>query len=189
MTITYEGQSYDLSMSFNIMEGTLSDGSTTPDEPNPNPGNGDSGNGSEETPEYPGNGGDDTESDTKVEADLYIPENSPYDFGTGCEYEKGIGFDASSLKAGDIITLYYSLGTVENEWGVYSQLKISYGYSGTCLPSLKESANEYGQVLVEGASYSFKLSEDDIAAISSSDGFNRMMIFGHNVILSKITKK
>lgn len=114
-----------------------------------------------------------------------------YDFGLGCDYNNGIGIDASSLQAGNILTFYYTLTKVENEWGVYSQLKLAAGYSAEVLPSATDvGANQYGQINVSGTSFSYELTEADITAFAAeSKDYKRLMVFGHNVILTKITVK
>ncbi len=134
-------------------------------------------------------GGDSTEDEgSTTEIDIWTAdEEAGYDFGTGCEYPKGIKVSTSSLKAGDTLTFYYTLTEIENEYGIYAQLKLAYGYTGDALPGLADvGANEYGQVLVTDTSYNYVLTEADVESFSDT---NIMMVFGHNVILKKITVK
>ena len=129
-----------------------------------------------------------------AELDFWVAEDeNGYDFGTGCDYAKGIKIDASTLQAGDILTFYYALGNVENDYGVYSQIKLGRGYDGSTLPGWTDAgANEWGQINVNGSSYSYELTEADITHIASESetgDYKLLMVFGHNVILSKITTK
>ena len=136
--------------------------------------------------------GDDTTGDEVTEKDFWTADTAEgYDFGLGCDYDNGIGIDASSLQAGNILTFYYTLTKVENEWGVYSQLKLAAGYSAAALPSATDvGANQYGQINVSGTSFSYELTEADITAFAAeSKDYKRLMVFGHNVILTKITVK
>ncbi len=130
--------------------------------------------------------------DEVTEKDFWTADTAEgYDFGLGCDYDNGIGIDASSLQAGNILTFYYTLTKVENEWGVYSQLKLAAGYSAVTLPSATDvEANQYGQINVSGTSFSYELTEADITAFAAeSKDYKRLMVFGHNVILTKITVK
>ena len=127
-----------------------------------------------------------------TEKDFWTADTAEgYDFGLGCDYNNGIGIDASSLQAGNILTFYYTLTKVENKYGVYSQLKLAAGYSATVLPSATDvGANQYGQINVSGTSFSYELTEADITAFAAeSEDYKRLMVFGHNVILTKITVK
>ena len=104
-----------------------------------------------------------------AEKDFWTADTAEgYDFGLECDYSKGIGIDASSLQAGNILTFYYTLTEVENKWGVYSQLKLAAGYSAQVLPSATDvGANEYGQINVAGTSFSYELTEADITAFAA----------------------
>lgn len=76
---------------------------------------------------------------------------------------------------------------IENKYGIYVQLKLAYGYLRDALPGLADvGGNEYGQVIVKDTSYKYVLTEADVKSFSET---NIMMIFGHNVILKKITVK
>ena len=110
------------------------------------------------------------------------------DFGYEWNYELAVIIDAekfANAAEGSVLEFTHELGTYANDYGVYSQYKISAKTDPeeTVLTGNKADQNEYGCVSPSNEKYSFTLNAEDVALLKE----NGMVVTGYNITMKKVT--